>query len=352
MDLMLGRMGGPADWSFNRIEDPKVSLMESSSSSGSSKRAKAPSTTSHVVSCLVDGCSSDLSQCREYHRRHKVCERHSKTPKVTIGGQEQRFCQQCSRFHSLVEFDEGKRSCRKRLEGHNRRRRKPQSESLSRNPGRFLSNQQGPTLLSFSSSQLFGSPMMNSAWAETVNAENSTLPYNSNQCLNYIGRHDDFLGSLPHSFGGGNQFKIFHGNNLPDLSEASTCQPLLDPSSASGTSSHSQKIMFSDGLSRAIVESDCALSLLSSAPPAETREIGLGHVVQPNPGSSAQSLAHNMHYCDLSQYSQGIESKPLASFLSSHAGDNADLHRPGMFQDGPDGPSDSGRHQTLSFRWE
>lgn len=30
------------------------------------------------------------------------------------------------RFHSLEEFDEGKRSCRKRLDGHNRRRRKPQ----------------------------------------------------------------------------------------------------------------------------------------------------------------------------------------------------------------------------------
>lgn len=31
-----------------------------------------------------------------------------------------------SRFHSLGEFDEGKRSCRKRLADHNRRRRKPQ----------------------------------------------------------------------------------------------------------------------------------------------------------------------------------------------------------------------------------
>ncbi|MDG2865975.1 hypothetical protein P7M39_24385, partial [Vibrio parahaemolyticus] len=54
--------------------------------------------------------------------RHKVCEVHSKTAQVSIGGQKQRFCQQCSRFHSLEEFDEGKRSCRKRLDGHNRRR--------------------------------------------------------------------------------------------------------------------------------------------------------------------------------------------------------------------------------------
>lgn len=30
-----------------------------------------------------------------------------------------------SRFHVLAEFDEAKRSCRKRLADHNRRRRKP-----------------------------------------------------------------------------------------------------------------------------------------------------------------------------------------------------------------------------------
>ncbi|TVU06779.1 hypothetical protein EJB05_47529, partial [Eragrostis curvula] len=47
--------------------------------------------------CAVDGCRSDLSRCREYHRRHKVCEAHSKTPVVLVGGQEMRFCQQCSR---------------------------------------------------------------------------------------------------------------------------------------------------------------------------------------------------------------------------------------------------------------
>lgn len=29
------------------------------------------------------------------------------------------------RFHLLAEFDDGKRSCRKRLAGHNERRRKP-----------------------------------------------------------------------------------------------------------------------------------------------------------------------------------------------------------------------------------
>lgn len=50
------------------------------------------------------------------------------------------------RFHSLAEFDEGKRSCRKRLDGHNRRRRKPQPE-LSRNSGLLFSSPQGFVLL-------------------------------------------------------------------------------------------------------------------------------------------------------------------------------------------------------------
>lgn len=34
--------------------------------------------------------------------------------------------QMVARFHALAEFDEAKRSCRKRLADHNRRRRKPQ----------------------------------------------------------------------------------------------------------------------------------------------------------------------------------------------------------------------------------
>lgn len=35
------------------------------------------------------------------------------------------------RFHPLSEFDDGKRSCRRRLAGHNRRRRKTQAEDAS-----------------------------------------------------------------------------------------------------------------------------------------------------------------------------------------------------------------------------
>ncbi|CAA0820386.1 Squamosa promoter-binding-like protein 8 [Striga hermonthica] len=79
--------------------------------------------------CQAEGCSADLSRAKHYHRRHKVCEFHSKAATVIAAGLTQRFCQQCSRFHQLPEFDNGKRSCRKRLADHNRRRRKSSQQT-------------------------------------------------------------------------------------------------------------------------------------------------------------------------------------------------------------------------------
>ncbi|KAE8714257.1 squamosa promoter-binding-like protein 1-like isoform X4 [Hibiscus syriacus] len=83
-----------------------------------------------VTACQVVDCRADLSKAKDYHRRHKVCEVHSKASKALVGNVMQRFCQQCSRFHILQEFDEGKRSCRRRLAGHNRRRRKTHPDNL------------------------------------------------------------------------------------------------------------------------------------------------------------------------------------------------------------------------------
>nr|WPD49294.1 SPL-like protein 9 [Agave tequilana] len=98
-------------------------------SSSSSKLARQP------PRCQVEGCSVDLSGAKAYYGRHKVCGMHSKSPLVIVGGIEQRFCQQCSRFHQLPEFDQGKRSCRRRLAGHNERRRKPPPAALSSSIG-------------------------------------------------------------------------------------------------------------------------------------------------------------------------------------------------------------------------
>ncbi|XP_019170520.1 PREDICTED: squamosa promoter-binding-like protein 6 [Ipomoea nil] len=97
--------------------------------SASAKKAKIitdfnPCSQFVPIICQVDGCKMDLSSSKYYHQRHRVCVEHSKTIKAILHGVEQRFCQQCSRFHLLAEFDDDKRSCRKRLACHNKRRRK------------------------------------------------------------------------------------------------------------------------------------------------------------------------------------------------------------------------------------
>lgn len=97
VDLKLGQMSNTVNEPVNMWKDSAVSKM-ASSPSGSSKRARSASNGGQAVHCLVDGCNADLTNCREYHRRHKVCEVHSKTPEVTINGKKLRFCQQCSRY--------------------------------------------------------------------------------------------------------------------------------------------------------------------------------------------------------------------------------------------------------------
>lgn len=110
----------------NSKEDPVLS-----SRPNKKVRSGSPGSGGNYPMCQVDNCIEDLSKSKDYHRRHKVCEFHSKATKALVSKQMQRFCQQCSRFHPLSEFDEGKRSCRRRLAGHNKRRRKTQAEDTA-----------------------------------------------------------------------------------------------------------------------------------------------------------------------------------------------------------------------------
>ncbi|KDO86822.1 hypothetical protein CISIN_1g001971mg [Citrus sinensis] len=97
----------------------------------SGKKTKFGGGSSSRAVCQVEDCGADLSNAKDYHRRHKVCEMHSKASRALVGNVMQRFCQQCSRFHVLQEFDEGKRSCRRRLAGHNKRRRKTNPDAVA-----------------------------------------------------------------------------------------------------------------------------------------------------------------------------------------------------------------------------
>ncbi|XP_011017436.1 PREDICTED: squamosa promoter-binding-like protein 8 [Populus euphratica] len=119
-DLITSRIGlnlGGRTY-FSSAEDDFVKRLYRRS------RPLDPGSSSNAVRCQAEGCNADLTHAKHYHRRHKVCEFHSKASTVIAAGLTQRFCQQCSRFHNLSEFDNGKRSCRKRLADHNRRRRK------------------------------------------------------------------------------------------------------------------------------------------------------------------------------------------------------------------------------------
>ncbi|XP_061966769.1 squamosa promoter-binding-like protein 8 [Populus nigra] len=147
-DLIASRIGlnlGGRTY-FSSAEDDFVKRLYRRS------RPLDPGSSSNALRCQAEGCNADLTHAKHYHRRHKVCEFHSKASTVIAAGLTQRFCQQCSRFHILSEFDNGKRSCRKRLADHNRRRRKshqvnqenqrsqlenaanPSSEILTRSP--------------------------------------------------------------------------------------------------------------------------------------------------------------------------------------------------------------------------
>ncbi|CAN6199117.1 unnamed protein product [Urochloa humidicola] len=109
-------------------DDKKPATMSSVGGASSSSSSLAARTGGGGPSCQVDRCAADLHDARRYYRRHKVCETHSKALVVLVAGLRQRFCQQCSRFHELLEFDDNKHSCRRRLAGHNERRRKSSAD--------------------------------------------------------------------------------------------------------------------------------------------------------------------------------------------------------------------------------
>ncbi|CAL5094902.1 unnamed protein product [Urochloa decumbens] len=83
------------------------------------------------MKCQVPGCEVDIRELKGYHRRHRVCLRCAHASSVMLDGVQKRYCQQCGKFHVLLDFDEDKRSCRRKLERHNkRRRRKPDSKGI------------------------------------------------------------------------------------------------------------------------------------------------------------------------------------------------------------------------------
>uniref|UniRef100_A0A0D3GRD9 SBP-type domain-containing protein n=1 Tax=Oryza barthii TaxID=65489 RepID=A0A0D3GRD9_9ORYZ len=132
---VAGGGGGGGSSSSAAVAAGASSSSSSSSVAAAARRGAgragggAPSGGGGGPRCQVERCGVDLSEAGRYNRRHKVCQTHSKEPVVLVAGLRQRFCQQCSRFHELTEFDDAKRSCRRRLAGHNERRRKSAADT-------------------------------------------------------------------------------------------------------------------------------------------------------------------------------------------------------------------------------
>lgn len=91
--------GDAADDEEEELDDQKRRSCSASNSVTVARRGPgaAPSSQQQPA-CQAEKCSADLSEAKRYHRRHKVCEAHSKAPVVIVAGLRQRFCQQCSRY--------------------------------------------------------------------------------------------------------------------------------------------------------------------------------------------------------------------------------------------------------------
>ncbi|KAM7259433.1 hypothetical protein ACFE04_015174 [Oxalis oulophora] len=121
-----------------------------------------------VLRCQVPGCEVDITALKGYHKRHRVCLQCAHASTVSLDGECKRYCQQCGKFHLLSDFDEGRRSCRRKLEKHNRRRRKPTSSAdkgehlESQNEDPTCGGEEGRDTLCFSTDIADEEPLMDS----------------------------------------------------------------------------------------------------------------------------------------------------------------------------------------------
>ncbi|XP_031476252.1 squamosa promoter-binding-like protein 16 isoform X1 [Nymphaea colorata] len=357
VDLKLGRFGD----GFSDLK-ARTAAASAAVSPGSSRRSRS-SSGNQVATCMVDDCSADLSGCKDYHKRHRVCEAHAKAVKVTVEGVEKRFCQQCSKFHVLSEFDEVKRSCRKRLDGHNKRRRKSQPDTAL---GNSVSSIKGTGFQSYMNQQGFPNVIHENSWtAGFVKSEDENV-YNRQSQMLPMGRQQPFLGASSSYFKGSKQYPFVQSGDLKFGTkpiETSVCQPLVTATTTPGSSSS----IFSDSLIR-VIDSDCALSLLSSS--TQSSALGLNNIDIPMALPLVQGLQFNgvdrfpsdkvlaVTCCSSDGVSSsgfsctGIGDDHVGPVLVSNVG-HTEFHSQGTLQHANDvGNSGNGIPQSLHFSWQ
>ncbi|XP_020540714.1 squamosa promoter-binding-like protein 13A isoform X2 [Jatropha curcas] len=172
------------------------------------------------------------------------------------------------RFHSLEEFDEGKRSCRKRLDGHNRRRRKPQPDLLSRS-GSFWSYFKGSQLLPFSSSSHAypSTTLVSPTWSGAVTSEADATTH-----IHYSPQQQMHMPSK---------------QNLPF--ECSLSKSYKENNVGGSYSMFCDRLTTTTTTTTQVQSSDCALSLLSSTQ-TQTSGNRIVQLQQPNSIPLVQSL--------------------------------------------------------------
>ncbi|KAL6977926.1 hypothetical protein U1Q18_026712 [Sarracenia purpurea var. burkii] len=255
------------------------------------KKPRASYHSTQNPRCQVEGCNLDLKSAKDYHRRHRICENHSKSPRVIVAGMERRFCQQCSR-----QFDDKKRSCRRRLSDHNARRRRPRPEAIHFNSVRASSlNGDGRHQMNF-----------------LLNRDPTPVPHHTwqNACNLKIAQSRDSL-SIPAKTAGIDIQPHLSSNDIPN----SISMLRLDSERISSFHSATPRVLYHDLVPPAITsnldvapELRRALSLLSTNSWGfnEPEPTSLEHFIQVNQSSAAQPMMHaepqNVALASSSQY--------------------------------------------------
>nr|CAD1820193.1 unnamed protein product [Ananas comosus var. bracteatus] len=265
VDLKLGGLGdfapaAPEKWREQSAKAPP--------SAAPSKRARGPGGSSQAAaSCLVDGCNSDLSSCRTTTAGTRSAKSTPRPPSSWSAARSRDFASSAA-----AEFDEVKRSCRKRLDGHNRRRRKPQPEPIS--PGILFSNQHQATQFS-NYPPIFTAAATEPSWASIMKAEENDAiplyPHPHHPPLQLVDRTQTIPASFSSAFKEQKRFPFLQEKDDTAL----PVRPALKP--------------VPHGLAQVLDSSDCALSLLSSPPTAQNSSIT-------NAIPMGQSMVSAVHY--------------------------------------------------------
>uniref|UniRef100_A0A2N9EPC3 SBP-type domain-containing protein n=1 Tax=Fagus sylvatica TaxID=28930 RepID=A0A2N9EPC3_FAGSY len=286
------------------------------SSAVPTKRSRASYQSTQTPRCQVEGCNIDLKSAKDYHRRHRICESHSKSPNVIVAGMERRFCQQ---FHELSEFDDKKRSCRRRLSDHNARRRRPQPEAIQFNSARLSSSLYGD-----------GRQQMNLGLNRVpLSAANPT--WQSSCSYNKVTQAGDFL-TRPTKTGGIDRQLTFLTDEMPDVpSMLQTDSSKILSFDSSTPQVLSQGLEASSFASNVNVVPDLrrALSLLSTNSWGLNDSEALDQLMHANRSSIAQPVVHaELHNWDLSssEHEQVGQPPPESRVRSSNYHNNGGVH--------------------------